>query len=104
MSWIFTLQSGQSSLTSAWKPSVKPSRIGYAGTCSMTTLPLPLESETKKSARTLPISSSLAYAFALTMIGSLTSTGCTDVSTHFAPASWTFLIMAGVSGMPASAM
>ena len=70
----------------------------------MTTLPLPLESEMKKSARTLPISSSLAYAFELTMIGSLTSAGCTDVSTHFEPASWTFLIIAGVSGMPASAM
>ena len=37
------------------------------------------------------------------MTGALTSTGCTEVSTHFAPASLTFLIMAGVSGMPASA-
>src|ERR1044072_6228639 len=31
------------------------------------------------------------------MIGSLTSTGCTDVSTHFAPGFLTFLIFASVA-------
>src|SRR5689334_23856839 len=44
---IVILQSGHSDFTCDWNVLVNPSRIGYAGTCSTTALPLPPESDTK---------------------------------------------------------